>query len=64
MEIYIHAIEVRTDAQAILKQLDAAKKCGVGRVGVFVKSIIGYDSMSCDIEDAAKIIEKHMNSLP
>ncbi len=58
MSVFIHAIESKEDAAAIIRQLKAAQLAGVCRVGIFVKSTIGYQSDSHTIENAIDIVER------
>lgn len=57
MEIYIHAIETHEDAQAVVKQLNAAKNTYTGSVCVFNKKSTHTETVSLPIDDAIRSIE-------
>lgn len=60
MSIFIHAILCKADGLAIIKQIEAAKKAGIGRVGIFNGL---YGSYSCDVSIAIRVVNTHISKL-
>lgn len=60
MTIFLNAIQLQNDGRAIIKQLEACKEAGIGRVGVFSGPHAGQ---SCTTNEAITIVLDYIKNL-